>query len=74
MMIEYASGYGNDWFVVPLTLPVGSLTKVDSLVVTDTFGVRTLLRPIGDRALPRPNFAMWQIAYARRPGSEPIAA
>ena len=41
-MIEYASSYGNDWFVVPLTLPVGSLTRVDSLVVTDTFGVRSL--------------------------------
>ena len=27
MMIEYASSYGNDWFVVPLTLPVGSLTR-----------------------------------------------
>ena len=26
LMIEYASSYGNDWFVVPLTLPVGSLT------------------------------------------------
>ena len=25
MMIEYASSYGNDWFVVPLTLPVGSI-------------------------------------------------
>ena len=29
MMIEYASGYGNDWFVVPLTLPVGSVTSVE---------------------------------------------
>ena len=53
MMIEYASSYGNDWFVVPLTLPVGSVTRVDSLVVTDTFGVRNLVRPIGDPALPR---------------------
>ena len=52
MMIEYASSYGNDWFVVPLTLPVGSVTRVDSLVVTDTFGVRNLVRPIGDPALP----------------------
>ena len=50
MMIEYASTYGNDWFVVPLTLPVGSVTRVDSLVVTDTFGVRNLVRPIGDPA------------------------
>ena len=52
MVIEYAGSYGNDWFVVPLTLPVGSLTRVDSLVVTDTFGVRSLLRPLGDPALP----------------------
>ena len=73
MMIEYASSYGNDWFVIPLTLPVGSLTTVDSLVVTDTFGVRSLLRPIGDRTLPPANWSMWQMAYARRPGSQPIA-
>jgi hypothetical protein len=62
MMIEYASTFGNDWFIVPLTLPVGSVTRVDSLVVTDTFGVRNLIRPIGDPALPAPFFSMWQMA------------
>ena len=73
MMIEYASSYGNDWFIVPLTLPIGSLTSVDSLVVTDSFGVRTLLRPIGDRALAAPNWSMWQHAYLRRAGTQAIA-
>ena len=73
MMIEYASGYGNDWFVVPLTLPVGSVTSVNSLVVTDTFGVRTLLRPIGDRTLPAANWSMWQHAYLRRAGGDATA-
>ena len=72
MMIEYANSYGNDWFVVPLTLPIGSLTRIDSLVVTDSFGVRTLLRPLGDRSLPQSNWAMWQMSYRRRPGEEPI--
>jgi hypothetical protein len=62
LMIEYASSYGNDWFVIPTALPVGSVTRVDSLVVTDTFGVRSLLRPIGDPALPAPYFSMWQNA------------
>ena len=56
LMIEYASTYGNDWYIVPLTVPVGSVTRVDSLVVTDTFGVRSLLRPIGDPALAEPLF------------------
>lgn len=72
LMIEYASSYGNDWFVVPLTLPVGSLTAVNSLVVTDSFGVRSLLRPIGDRALPASNWSMFQLAHIRRPGQEAL--
>jgi hypothetical protein len=72
MVIEYAGSYGNDWFVVPLTLPVGSLTRVDSLVVTDTFGVRSLLRPIGDPALPRPCWSMWQLGCLRRSGEAPV--
>ena len=32
LMIGDVSSYGNDWFVVPLTLPVGSVTRVESLV------------------------------------------
>ena len=60
LMIEYASAYGNDWFLLPLMLPVGSVTRVDSLVVTDTFGVRSLVRPLNDPALPPAFFSMWQ--------------
>lgn len=72
LMIEYASSYGNDWFVVPLTLAVGSLSAIKSLVVTDSFGVRSLLRPIGDRTLPDANWSMFQLAHIRRPGNEPL--
>jgi hypothetical protein len=72
MMIEYASSYGNDWFVIPLTLPVGSINRVDSLVVTDSFGVRTLIKPIGAYGVPARGFSMWQHAYLRRPGNPPV--
>ncbi len=71
LMIEYTGSYGNDWFSVPLTLPVGTLTRVDSLVVVDTFGVQSLLRPIGDPALPTPYWSMWQQALLRLPGDAP---
>jgi hypothetical protein len=73
IMIEYASSYGNDWFVVPMTIPVGTVTRVDSIVVTDTFGVRNLLRPIGDPALPPPYFSMWQQSrlWQASKGSQP---
>lgn len=75
LMIEYASTYGNDWFVLPLKVPVGSITRIDSLVVTDSFGVRSLLRPIGDPALPAPCFSMWQLSRMRAasdPPSSPV--
>jgi hypothetical protein len=45
LVMEFALVYGNDWFSVPVPTPLGSLERVTTLVVTDTFGVRTLIRP-----------------------------
>lgn len=39
MLREFALIYGNDWFVVPVPVTVGSVARIVSLVVTDTFGV-----------------------------------
>ncbi|HEX6886540.1 MAG TPA: hypothetical protein VF143_00425 [Candidatus Nanopelagicales bacterium] len=47
LLVETLSSYGNDWFVIGVELPVGRLVQSASLVVTDTFGVRTLLQPAG---------------------------
>jgi hypothetical protein len=44
-LVEYALMYGNDWFVIPFELPAGSLSQIPGLVVTDVFGVRTMVRP-----------------------------
>lgn len=45
LVMEFALVYGNDWFSIPVPTPVGSLERVTTLVITDTFGVRTLIRP-----------------------------
>jgi hypothetical protein len=45
LVMEFALVYGNDWFSVPVPTPIGTLERVTTLVVTDTFGVRTLIRP-----------------------------
>jgi hypothetical protein len=37
--LETALTQGNDWFVVPLRLPVGTVCRIRSLRVTDVFGV-----------------------------------
>lgn len=44
LVMEFALTYGNDWFVVPVPTEVGMLSAVTTLVVTDTFGQRTLIR------------------------------
>jgi hypothetical protein len=51
MLIEFALSFGNDWFTVPVDgLPAGSLCRLDSLVVTDTFGRETQVTPLADAA------------------------
>lgn len=42
---QYALQYSNDWLVVPFLVPNGSLAEIKGIVVTDTFGMRTLIRP-----------------------------
>ena len=52
LLVDFAITYGNDWFVIPVDVPVGSICKVNSLVITDTFGVRTLIPSIDRSAHP----------------------
>lgn len=47
LLTEFATVYGNDWYVIPVPLDVGSVCDLRSLVVTDTFGHRTLVPSTG---------------------------
>ena len=47
LVMEFALVYGNDWFSVPIPAAIGSLASISTLVVTDTFGVRTLISSLG---------------------------
>jgi len=43
LLVEFTLNYGNDWFVIPVDLPVGSACRTRSLVVTNTFGERFVI-------------------------------
>ncbi len=47
LLAEFALLFSNDWFVVPYTVPAGSVSEVKGIVVTDTFGERTLVEVAG---------------------------
>jgi hypothetical protein len=38
LFMEFALVYANDWFVIPYTLPAGTIATVRGLAVTNTFG------------------------------------
>jgi hypothetical protein len=50
LVMEFALIFGNDWFCVPVPTDAGSLSEVTTLVVSDTFGVRTVIGPADDDA------------------------
>jgi hypothetical protein len=45
LVSQYALVYGNNWFIAPVTQPIGSLAEILGIVVTDVFGERSLVRP-----------------------------
>ena len=66
MLSEFASGFGNEWYVIPIDLDVGTLTKTRSLVITDSFGVQTLISPVNDPAKPVTGWSMFELSGIQR--------
>jgi hypothetical protein len=51
---EFALTFGNDWFMVPVRLPVGWIHRVSDFVVTDSFGIVA-----SANAIVNPNGSQW---------------
>jgi hypothetical protein len=69
LLIEFAVDYGNDWFVIPVEMPIGSLCRTRSLVITDTFGVQTLIKSNSESGDQNSIWRMFQISLTRGSGS-----
>ena len=61
LVAEYATVYGTDWYLVPVDVPVGSLCRVRSLVVRDSFGREMLVR----EAEPADGFSLFRTSGER---------
>jgi hypothetical protein len=63
---EFAMVYGNDWLAVPLTVRGGSLTRIDEVAYTTTFGERFVVREADDRRRSG-RFRMFTISHQGTP-------
>jgi hypothetical protein len=47
LLIEFGLIYANDWFLLPYTLPAGSIARIKGMAVTNVFGERTWVEAAG---------------------------
>ncbi len=47
LLIDFGLVYANDWFLVPFTIPAGTIATVRGVAVTDVFGERTWVEAAG---------------------------
>ena len=57
LLIEFGLVYANDWFLLPIDVPVGSLTSIRGLTVTNVFGERFWIEP----AVTAAQFQNWRM-------------
>jgi hypothetical protein len=72
LLVEFAVSYGNDWFVIPIDLPVGSLCRTRSLVVTNTFDERFLIRAASELDGQFATWRIFQLSSLTPPGRSAI--
>lgn len=46
LLMEFGLVYANDWFVLPYTLPVGTLSEVKGIAISTVFGERFWVEPV----------------------------
>ena len=62
LLVEFALLYANDWFVVPFDATFGAIYQLESLVVTDAFGERTLVPPVNRTQDAKPDWRMFTLS------------
>src|SRR5262249_12417460 len=72
LLIEFAISFGNDWFVMPVELPVGSLCRASMLAVTNTFGERYIIRSSNAMGGPFAAWRMFQLSSPPQPGTASV--
>jgi hypothetical protein len=62
MLVSFATVYSNDWLVVPLRLPIGTLARVGTFTITDVFGASETLGAAGAES---PDWNLFGLTDAR---------
>ena len=59
LVLDFALHYSHDWFILPLTLPIGSFSKIEGLMITNVFGENLWISAAGND--PGTNWHRWTV-------------
>ena len=66
-LMEFMLVHSNDWFMLPVDVPVGTTYQLDSLVVHDVFGVDSLVQRADRETLGPSIWTMYSTTLASQP-------
>jgi hypothetical protein len=72
LLAEFGLVFSNDWFIVPLPAKVGTMVETKGIVVSDNFGMNTLIEPVAKRHAARAfagTWGMWTLSRRDQPGT-----
>lgn len=72
LLIEFATVFGNDWFVAPVAdVHVGSLVTLQTVTLSTTFGDSVTLQPLADTAAASGTWRMFELSAIAGTGAPP---
>jgi hypothetical protein len=68
MLAEFGLIYSNDWFMLPHPMPVNTVCEIRGLLVDDTFGRHTFIRPAGREQ--KTGWQRWAVFHLTEQGQQ----
>ena len=72
LLAEFGLIYSNDWFLLPHPMPINNVCEIRGIVVDDTFGRHTFIRPAGRG--PATAWQRWAMFYHTEKDAERSAS
>lgn len=72
LLLDFVLVFANDWFLVPFTLPVGTIAQVEGLMVTNVFGESTWVKAAGSGS--DEDWQRWNMYSMNIRGSDDVPA
>ncbi len=75
LLLEFILIYGDDWFIAPLTFPLGNIAGIKSMVVKDVFGLEVKVGSVNTRVHENQEpFELFTLSDRSRPNTSCFAS